>query len=161
MRGWGSTIAGVVGVLVLYYVVPLDTAMPTWHLWARGIGFAVGVALVVGFVARAARRQAWTTAGNLPVQGLALVTVCGVALFALADYVVATTRPEQFSGLATRTDALYFTVSTLATVGYGDVTAQGQFARGLVTGQILFNVVVIATAVWLLTQRVRARRAQP
>ncbi|QVQ50003.1 two pore domain potassium channel family protein [Spiractinospora alimapuensis] len=158
VRGWGSTAAGVVGVLVLYYVLPLDTGMPKWAIWARAVGFVLGIGFVVLVVARAARRQEWTTAGNLPFQGLTVVTVFGVVLFALADYVMARARPEQFVDLHTRTDALYFTVTTLATVGYGDVHAEGQLARILVTVQILFNLIVLATAAWLVTQRLRSRQ---
>jgi hypothetical protein len=39
---------------------------------------------------------------------------------------------EQVSGLNTRTDALYFTLVTMATVGFGDIHAEGQFARAMV-----------------------------
>lgn len=53
----------------------------------------------------------------------------------------------QFSGLDTRTDAVYFTVSTLATVGFGDIVATSQPARLVVTAQILFNLVAVGLAV--------------
>ena len=33
----------------------------------------------------------------------------------------------------------------MATVGYGDVHAEGQLARGLVIGLIVFNIVVVAS----------------
>jgi hypothetical protein len=53
--------------------------------------------------------------------------------------------PRQMAGLSTRTDALYFTLSTMTTIGYGDVHAEGQVARALVCGLIVFNVVVVAS----------------
>lgn len=78
---------------------------------------------------------------------------------AAADYVVATTGPGQFEGLSTRIDALYFALSSLATIGYGDVHPVGQFARRLVSAQIVVNVGVVATAAGLvfrgLTDRLR------
>ena len=57
--------------------------------------------------------------------------------------------------METKTDALYFTMSTLATVGFGDVHATGQLARLLVTIQIAFNLVFVATLVTVLSKRVR------
>ena len=62
-------------------------------------------------------------------------------------------RPEQVSGLETRTDALYFTLSTMTTVGYGDVHAEGQLARAMVCVLIVFNVVVVAALVRAYTRR--------
>ncbi|MEU4572807.1 ion channel [Nonomuraea sp. ATR24] len=150
---WNSAL-----VIALYYLVPLEAGGPLWLRWARAAVFAAGVALVVVGVARAARRQATAEPGSLPATGLAVATVAGVALFALADYGVAVWGENEFAGLRTRTDALYFAVSTLATVGFGDVHAQGQVARALVLAQMVFNLVVLATAATLLTRRLRERR---
>ncbi|MFD2354494.1 potassium channel family protein [Nonomuraea ferruginea] len=86
--------------------------------------------------------------------------MAGVVLFALADYNVAYWREGEFAGLETRTDALYFAVSTLATVGFGDVHAQGQLARGLVLVQMAFNLIVLATAATLLTGKLKAGQAR-
>ena len=43
---------------------------------------------------------------------------------------------DQFRGLDTRIDGIYFTVTTLSTVGYGDITAVGQTGRVAVTVQM-------------------------
>jgi voltage-gated potassium channel len=74
---------------------------------------------------------------------LVLAAVVGVAVFALADLVVATTVPGQFVDLRTKTDALYFALTTLITIGCGDIHAQGQLARVLLIGQMLFNAIVL------------------
>jgi voltage-gated potassium channel len=55
--------------------------------------------------------------------------------------------PGQFVDLHTKTDAVYFSVSTLATVGFGDVHPSGELARAAVTIQILFNLVFLGAAV--------------
>lgn len=69
------------------------------------------------------------------------------AFFALSCFAVAGMDGRQFANLHTRTDALYFTVATMATVGYGDVYAAGQVARALVTVQMGFDLVIIAALV--------------
>lgn len=65
---------------------------------------------------------------------------------------------RQFVGLATKTDALYyFALTTLTMVGFGDVHAAGQLARALVIVQLLFNVVVLASAARVLSRGIAAR----
>ena len=59
------------------------------------------------------------------------------------------------AGLHTRLDSLYFTMTTLTTVGYGDIHATGQTARALVLVQMVFNVVFVAAAATLLSARIR------
>jgi voltage-gated potassium channel len=55
------------------------------------------------------------------------------------------------------TDALYFSISTLATVGFGDVHAAGQLARGAVAVQIVFNLVFVGTVAAMISGLMRHR----
>ena len=57
-------------------------------------------------------------------------------------------------------DALYFTVETIATVGYGDFSFRGQapWLRGWAIGVMLLGVVLMYTGVALLTNALVARR---
>lgn len=73
-----------------------------------------------------------------------------VLAFATVYFVLALNVDGQFQGIANRTDALYFTVSTVATVGFGDVHASGSIARALVTMQMIFDLIYLGTAVRLL-----------
>jgi len=88
--------------------------------------------------------------------------IAGANAFALADFVVAISGPHEFEGLTTRTDALYFALATLFTVGYGDIHAASQGARVLVIFQMIFNIGVLATGASLLvnqaTRRIQQRR---
>jgi voltage-gated potassium channel len=97
------------------------------------------------------------------IDGLVGVILIVIVVFALAFYVLEQRRPGEIVGLNSRLDSLYFTVSTLLTIGYGDVHAAGQLARALVLVQTVFDVVFVATAASLLSSRVRSaaqRRAQ-
>nr|WP_272928868.1 ion channel [Leucobacter chromiireducens] len=73
---------------------------------------------------------------------LALLLVVAVAC-ALGIFTVAREMPGQFSGIETRIDALYFTLTTMTTTGYGDIHAVGQFARALVSLILVFDLVFL------------------
>ncbi len=90
------------------------------------------------------------------VDGLIVIIVIVMAVFAFGFYNLEEHDPSQFDGMETRLDSLYFTMASAATVGFGDVHAAGQTARGLVLVQMVFNVVFIGTAVALLSSRVKA-----
>ena len=69
-------------------------------------------------------------------------------LFASAYFAMATISPANFSTHAlTRTDALYFTVTTFSTVGYGDITAVSQSARLVVTVQMLLDLLALGLGI--------------
>jgi voltage-gated potassium channel len=83
-----------------------------------------------------------------------------VVVFAVGYYVLDLSAPGQMADLHTRTDALYFTLSTLTTIGFGDVHAVGQLARVLVIIQMVFDVVFVTAVVATLRGRVRTRLNQ-
>ena len=86
---------------------------------------------------------------------LLLLTMLLVGFAAL--YLALDGSGDQFAGLDTRVDALYFTVTTLATVGFGDITAPGQAARVAVTSRMLFGLIFIGIAARVLITAARDR----
>jgi voltage-gated potassium channel len=52
-------------------------------------------------------------------------------------------------------DGLYFAVTVMTTVGFGDITAATGLTRGFVTFQMLVNLVLLGTAVRVLTSSIR------
>lgn len=134
----------------VFYAAPVapDSQLPT-----RGV---LSLVLLAVFVTRQVRHYP-DRIGRLVNVFLAVV-----ALLALACYAMAVHRPDQFTGLVTRTDALYFTITTVSTVGYGDIHAVGQAARALVTMMIVFDIVflgVLGSAISASYQRWRAAAA--
>jgi voltage-gated potassium channel len=89
------------------------------------------------------------------VDGLIVSIVLVIFVFSHAFYVLQRNDPAQFVGLHTRLDSLYFAITTLTTVGTGDIHAAGQVGRALVLVQMIFNVVFVATTASLLSTRVR------
>ncbi|MFJ6001248.1 ion channel [Arthrobacter sp. NPDC092385] len=66
-----------------------------------------------------------------------LIFLC---LFSLLYLSISVTDPLSFSESLGRIDALYFTTSTFATVGFGDITPSDQLARTVVTIQIIADL---------------------
>jgi hypothetical protein len=147
----------------VYFIVPVGADHETWQLVWRGLATAAGLGLAIYLIVRQINRQ--LDDESTPLTGLLTALVAGVLFFSLADYLIAVGFPGEFVDLQTRVDALYFALSTLATVGFGDVHAQGQLARTLVIVQMLFNTVIIATGLSVLSRqiaaRVRERRGTP
>ena len=82
-------------------------------------------------------------------------------LFASAYYVMARGTPGSFSQQLTRTDALYFTVTTFTTVGFGDITAVSQTARLVVTVQMILDLLALGLGIRVFIGAVkRARESQ-
>ena len=163
MVGWARLVRGGVVIalaLLIYFAVPVGTGADHAVL-GQGV-------LSLGIIGAAGAIVLWQVLRQIdepdrPIDGLLLSIVLGVLVFALSFYRLHLEDPDAFVGLSTRVDSLYFTVSTLLTVGYGDIHAESQWAKVLVLLQMVFNVAVIATAVSTLTTRVRenaARRAE-
>lgn len=145
--------AVVVALVGLYAVLPFSGQ----HRW---LGAGIGLAALAATVPLVIRLTAAVAASDHPLQTAVESTVLLVTMLVVgfsAAYLVIDDRATQFDGLETRLDSVYFTATTLSTVGFGDIAAVGQTARAAVTLQILFDLSVLAIAVRALTTA--ARRA--
>ena len=135
--------ATIVAIFVIYFTVPIGNNR--W--WPPAV---VGGAIVIATMPLAIRRLRAVIASPFPLlaaaEALALLLAMIVIGFS-SVYLALDADEGQFSGLGTRIDALYFTVTTLSTVGYGDISATGQVARVVVTLQIMFNLAFVGIAV--------------
>ena len=158
----GRAALALVGVIVAYYAIPVGEVPSSWDIVFASVGLLAGVGVLVWVTVRQLRVLENYQAGDPSVRldVLALVVFIVVPLFALGYYALEQGDSAQFAEMSTKTDALYFTVSTLGTVGFGDVHATGQLARGLVTFQIAFDLVFVAALVSVLTTQFRARAAE-
>ncbi|WP_159930163.1 MULTISPECIES: potassium channel family protein [Nocardia] len=155
-------------VLLFYYFLPLDLrtdfGRPSRILGL--IAFVVGVAGLVWLARWRVRRYITNprTAGG-QINDVLLVVCVVVTFFALYYYVLELRIPGQFEGLHTRTDALYYTIVTLGTVGYGDVHAVGPAAKVATMVQVVFDLGIVGTLAAISTSHVvhrleQARRGQ-
>jgi voltage-gated potassium channel Kch len=142
-------------LVVIYYLAPVEPDVAGVRLVVRAAGMVAAAVVMALLVARLVTRLVRDDPGVRPAS-LLVALFGGVVLFAFVDYMIAISSPGQFHDLRTKTDALYFAVTTLATVGYGDVYASGQLARAVVIGQLLFNLAVLATGGAVLVGRITA-----
>jgi hypothetical protein len=80
-------------------------------------------------------------------------------LFASAYFLMAQAQTGAFSEPLTRTDALYFTITVFATVGFGDITPKSETARVLTTVQMIADLFVFGVLIRVVFGAVRVRRA--
>lgn len=145
-------------LVAAYATVPVRADASPAALALRGaltLALLAVIALVIG---RQSVRQ--LREPDAPLGALVVGIVAGLLLFALIDYGVAVHRPGEFTGLETRVDGLYFALSTLLTVGFGDVSAQGQVARAVLCAQMAFNFTAIAGSASLVARKAIARAAR-
>lgn len=137
---------------VAYFVLPYS------HLstGAEISGFVVGLVVVVvilGWEVRAVIRSRHP--GLQALGALVLAIPLFWLLFATGYYLLSRNAPTDFSEHLSRLDALYFTVSTFGTVGYGDIAAKSEGARTLVMLQIIADLVLIGFGIRVLFGAVR------
>jgi hypothetical protein len=149
---WVRLATALVLILGGYALVPTSLSADAGTL-GRLVGLLV---LLLGSAALMVRQLRLSAIdGNRAIDGLVLAVVIMTLTFAIVYQILEIRDPGEVPGLETRLDALYFTVSTMLTVGFGDIYAAGQAARALVLVQMVFNVVFIATAAGMLSSRVR------
>jgi voltage-gated potassium channel len=146
------SVLGLVAVLGLYFAFPVEHQTSPVVL-TLNLLISVACMAVVGLVIfREFRRlqlgQDMRFTGGQLVIALEVVLV----VFALSYFSLAVYSPGEMDGIQTKIDALYFSATTVSTVGYGDIHAAGQVARVVTTVQLVFDVLFIASFARLLSE---------
>ena len=141
------------GLLVLYALVPIPGA--------SGIGALVGMAIgLIGFLGLIGLQIRTIVRAEHPVlrafEVVAFAVPLLVAVFAFTYLSLSRQEAVSFTEHLDRVGALYYTVSTLSTVGFGDIAARSDAARILVTVQMLFDLALIGVLVRLVILVTRA-----
>jgi hypothetical protein len=145
-------VAVTVIVFTLYFTLPFDKASE----------FNSAAALFIGLVAVAAL-LAWQTRAIVhdphprarAFEALTTSFPIAVLVFATTYFLMGQADPENFTQPLSRVDALYFTVVTFATVGFGDITPVAELARITVTIQIVVDLILVGLVVRVFIQSVQ------
>lgn len=145
---WRLSLITIVLTVLAFYLAPLDADRT---LWWRALASSVVAAGLVVLMVRQFRH------GADPIARLASLAVIVVVMSSAGIYLLGAQVPGQFVGISTRTDALYFTVVTMATIGYGDIHPVGQAARLLTTLLVVFDLVFVGALGSALSSQLRRR----
>jgi voltage-gated potassium channel len=96
--------------------------------------------------------------GLRAVEAVAVTVPLLILMFASAYVVMSSADGESFTQALTRTDAVYFAVTVLATVGFGDIAPKTAAARVVVTVQMLADLVLIGVIARVLFGAAQQRR---
>ena len=140
---------------VLYYLLPLDRESVAALAVMLSIGLA-GFAATASWEVRAIVRSRFP--GVRATQALATLVPFFLLLFASTYFMLSYQAPTTFSEPLTRSDALYFTVTTFATVGFGDIVPRSEAVRLLVSGQILLDLVILGLGIRVILGAVKRGR---
>lgn len=137
-----------------YFLLPLEGlgADRPWLGWPL---FVICLALVAALLLREVRDVVLERPQARSGIMISMLMCLAVLVFSSGYYALAR-QPGQFTGLHTRVDALYFTVVTLATVGYGDITPRGQEARLVTVTQVVYTFVFLTAAATALSRRLHS-----
>lgn len=142
-------------LVALYYLLPLDHAATVGTV----LVLTAGLIAIAGIMVWEVRAIVGADhPGVRAIEALAFTVPLFLLLFSTAYFLMEHLGPDDFSQPLTRTDALYFTVTTFSTVGYGDITARSQAARLVVTFQMLADLVVLGFGVKVLLGAVQTGR---
>ena len=91
------------------------------------------------------------------VEAMATSIPLFLVVFSTTHYLVNELNPGSYSEPMTRFDALYFTMSTFATVGFGDITAISVPARFVTLVQMIGGLILIGVVARVLIGAARLR----
>lgn len=150
-------LATTIALVALYYLLPID------HTKNVPLVLVAGLLILAAFTAwqlRVVLRNRYPAARA--IEALATTLPLFLLLFAWAYFTMANNDPANFNTHPlTRTDTLYFTVTVFSTVGFGDITAASQFARLVVTVQVLLDLLVLGLVVRVFVGAVHLARERP
>lgn len=153
-------LAVVAAVLLLYALTPVNAGPAAV---AAGMTALASLGFLLWVMVRQTRRiMRHPEPALAAIEALALLGTLFVLSFSLTYVALAASDPAAFSEPVDKVAALYFSMTVLSTVGFGDIVAVSDVARITVVVQMIANLVLLALVVQFITgvaRRVRAERA--
>jgi voltage-gated potassium channel len=144
-------------IVVVYYVLPVRASVDLGTL-VRLVGGLAALSLLIAWQLRGIARSPYPALRA--VESLAVVIPVFLLLFAGAYAIMSQAQPAAFSEEISRTDALYFSVTVFATVGFGDISPVSDPARIVVTIQMIADLLVLGFVLQAVLDAVSRGRAR-
>jgi len=142
-------------LMVLYYLLPMDKP------WDTGTAVRLLVGLLVFAGVTMWQVRAIADAGYPALraaEALGVIVPLYLLVFSSTYFLMERASAANFTEPLTRSDALYFTVTTFSTVGFGDITPKSEAAIVVVIVQMLADLAVLAAGLRVLLGAVRRGR---
>lgn len=134
-------------VLGVYWLLPVqDRPDGAWIL--RMVLSIVLVVAVIWWQVAAIRRSRRPL--QRAIQGMTVSVAVFLVVFAAFYLTIQRIDPSAFGQPLDKVSAMYFTITTLVTVGYGDISPSGHLAQVVVSIQMVLDLVVLGVVVRLL-----------
>jgi voltage-gated potassium channel len=140
-------------LVVLYFTLPITGSLDGSAALRLVVGLLV-FAGVITWQVRAVLRSQYP--GLRAVEALAFAIPLFLLVFAVAYLRMADADAGAFSEPLSRTDALYFTITVFATVGFGDITPKTDLTRVATMVQMLGDLLVVGLVLHLMVGAVKA-----
>jgi voltage-gated potassium channel len=127
-------------LVTLYFVLPMTAGIDTYTALEL-VGGLVLIGAVLTWQTLTISRSPYPRLRA--IESLATTLPLFLLLFATTSYLVDRNVPGSYSQPMTRLDSLYFTVTVFTTVGFGDITAVSQTARGVMIVQMLADLALV------------------
>ena len=139
-------------LVVLYYVLPLDRPLDT----GTAVRLLLGLLVFGGVTVWQIRTIADSRYPAMRAfEALGVIVPLYLLLFASTYFLMERASAANFTEPLTRTDALYFSVTVFATVGFGDIAAKSETARVMLIVQMLGDLVLLGAGARVLLGAVR------
>ena len=148
------SLASVAVLVTAYFLLPFTRLLNGRLI----VEFVVGVLLVIVVLTV----QTWTTLRSRyplvrSVEAMATVIPFFLVVFSTTHYLINGLDPGSYSEPMTRFDALYFTMTTFATVGFGDITPVSVPARFVTLLQMIGGLILVGVVARVLISAARVR----
>ena len=127
-------------IVVGYFVLPMNGSLALSDVVTLVVGLLL-VAVALAWQIRAILESAYPAARA--VEALLVTVPLFLVVFSTVYFLIGQSGPSSWTQPLTRLDALYFTVTVFATVGFGDITAVSSTARVAVIVQMLAGLVLV------------------
>ena len=136
-----------VSLIGLYYLVPFDA--PTVE--SAAVRILLGGAAFVIVMVWLVRRIIYSEHPQMrAIEAIGVIIPLFVVVCAGSYLFLGHIHGSGFSEPLNHSTSLYFTVTVLSTVGFGDITPTSTAARLMVTGQMLLDLVLVGTVIRLV-----------
>jgi voltage-gated potassium channel len=163
-QAWTVTVAALRALLsaavlvALYYVLPLDLQGSNLSAVAKLTLGALAFLVLMTWNVKAITQS--DNPGLRALEGLMVVVPLFILLFATTYFIMSDADDSNFAEPLSRSDALYFTVTVFATVGFGDISPKSESARLLTSGQMILDLIILGAGVRIILNAVQRGRSR-